>query len=476
MPGLITRYETALTGLQQGIREAQAELNHALMRRDVLIASINALSQELSGVYTSNAARMLDAKTLDLIQSQYNSIRQSLLTRAQVVARMAEDAFNFERDAEVNLIKDVYIDSDRKGYTAAETLLRLDGLDYIDLTGRTQKAMQISHAVSLRRHYPMSFLAFRIAGAARFTTALEEFDRWFPGTHLQWIKEIHVEINFDGNPAPLRGYLSNDGTSMVRFQDSSDQRKIDGVHVFAEPDADIAQLCFKRLQRRRHAETMAFPEFSSYLHRDRMRKLQTTERNFFEDVGLESTWTIELLPNQPYDLSKVTDVVLHFQYEAFFDANLKHVLERKRYAARREMCAMPVRQTLAEERRIVDFSHTVTFTAPVRRFEAPVVPRKIVNVGFVVKPKAASRLDGAAGLEVSYDGSSPIPLVTDETGLVATASEHPAGTGLAALEAMAHGKSVDKVWSIKITALPGDRSTDGIDEIFLLLNYEYTTQ
>jgi hypothetical protein len=88
-------------GLQAAIADNQAELSHALARRDILIANINALSQQLEEVYQSNASRTLDAKTLDLIQAQYNSLRQSLLTRAQAVARLAESSFNFERDADM---------------------------------------------------------------------------------------------------------------------------------------------------------------------------------------------------------------------------------------------------------------------------------------------------------------------------------------------------------------------------------------
>ena len=382
-------FRTAQRGLGQSITENQGELTHAFAIRDILIARINVLQGELTEVNESIAARVLNAKTLDLIQAQYNGIRQSLLTRAQAVAALAQDAFNFERDAELCLIRDAYFDKDRKDYTAAETLLRdLDGLDYVDLTGRTQKAMQLSHTVSLRKHYPVSFLTLRLSGGARFTTELREFDRWFPGTHQQRIKEIRVEVLSEGKPVPVRGYLSNDGVSMVRFQDSGNKRPVDDLHVFAEPDADVAQLCYKRLQRRRHVDTMAFPEFSSYLHEVRMKKLQDRERNFFENVGLESTWIIELLPDQPIDFSKLTDVLVHFQYEALFDDNLKRLLEKKRYTDRRETSAIPIRQSLAEEGKSADFSGTVSFTAPVHRFEAPALARKIVNVGFIVKPIA----------------------------------------------------------------------------------------
>ena len=472
----VARYDTALSGLRQGIKEVEAELTYALVRRDILIANINALAEELSEVYQSNAARVLDAKTLNLIQAQYNGIRQSLLTRAQAVAKMAQDSFNFERDTELNLIRDAYLDKDRKDYSAAETLLRdLDGLDYVDITGRTQKAMQLSHTVSLRKHYPVSFMTLRLTGGARFTTELKEFDRWFPGTHQQRIKEIKVEVMIEGRSAPVRGYLSNDGVSMVRFQDSSNKYPVDNVHVFPEPDADIAQLCYKRLQRRRHVDTMAFPDFGSYLHEDRMKKLQDRERNFFENVGLESTWVIEFLPDQPFDLSKITDLLIHFQYEALFDENLKRLLEKKRYSGRREMSAIPIRQSLADSGKTADFSGTVSFIVPVQRLEAPAIERQIVNVGFFIKSKQQPHLNGPAELEVSYDGAAPIHVVTNDVGIVATATDHPEGTGLAELEEMVLGKNIDKSWTLKIDALPDGLSADAVDEVFLLLNYEYAS-
>jgi hypothetical protein len=176
---------TALSGLRKGIEENKAELNYQLATRDALIANINSLTAELQVINASNQSRLLNATTLNAIQTQYNSIRQSLLTRAQTVAKLAEDAFNFERDSKVHLIKDAYFDEDKKGYTAVETLLRdLDGLDYIDITGRTQKAMQLSHVVSLRKHYPISFPSIWAAGRARFMTTMKDFDRWFPGTYL----------------------------------------------------------------------------------------------------------------------------------------------------------------------------------------------------------------------------------------------------------------------------------------------------
>jgi Tc toxin complex TcA C-terminal TcB-binding domain len=253
-----------IAGVRGAIAETEAELHHALITRDILIASINALADQLEQAYQSNAARVLDAKTLDAIQAQYNTLRQSLLTRAHAVAKLAESAFNFERDTEARLIRDAYYDPGLKGYTAAETLLHdLSGLDHVDLTGRTRKAMQLSQMVSLRKHNPLSFLALANARTGRFTTALADFDRWYPGTYLQRIKEVRVEVLVDGEPVPARGYISNDGVSLVRFADPDNRRPVDNTRIFDEPDEDLAKLCYKRLQRRRHVDTMAYSSRSS---------------------------------------------------------------------------------------------------------------------------------------------------------------------------------------------------------------------
>jgi hypothetical protein len=387
--------KASLTGVQAAISDSQAELQHALATRDILIASINALTQELDAAYQSNAARLLDAKTLDAIQAQYNRLRQSLLTRAQAVAKLAQNAFNFERDAEVSLIKDAYYDQNLKGYSGAESLLYdLGGLDHIDLTGRTQKAIQLSQMVSLRRHSPVSFLALAATRVGRFTTALDDFDRWYPGTYLQRIKEVRVEVLVDDVVVPARGYLSNDGVSLVRFADTNDARPVDDIQVFAEPDADIARLCYKRLQRRRHVDTMAFPAFESDLYDRRMGRLQDRERNFFENVGLESTWLIELLPGQPFDLSRITDVRIWFQYEALFDENLQRIIESKRYAGRLEMAAVPIGRTIRDAGGTVDFSASLDFKTTRSLFDAPAIDKKIVDAGFAVRFKGGQLREG----------------------------------------------------------------------------------
>jgi hypothetical protein len=325
----------------------------------------------------------------------------------------------------------------------------------------------------LRKHSPLSFLALATTGGARFTTALADFDRWYPGTYLQRVKEVRVEVLVDNVPTPVRGYLSNDGVSLVRFADTGGKRPVDDAQVFAEPDEDIAELCYKRLQRRRHIDTMAFPEFGSYLHEERMRQLQARERNFFENVGLESTWTIEILPNQPIDLVRITDVRVWFHFEALFDENLKRVVEKKRFAGRSEMTAVPIARTIAAAGGTPDFAAPVAFRTTCALFDAPAVEKTIVNTGLAVRLKEG-RLPGAGiPLEVALGDATPVSVTTDDNGIVATAPEFPTGAGLTELAAMTEGKSVEAGWTVRITTLPTGLSLADVDDVFLLLQCEY---
>jgi hypothetical protein len=206
-----------------------------------------------------------------------------------------------------------------------------------------------------------------------------------------------------------------------------------------------------------------------------MRKLQDRERNFFENVGLESTWCVELLPDQPFDLARISDVRVWFQYEALFDENLKLVLEPKRYAGRREMAALPLGRLLREGGEAADFSAGVTYKMTRALLEGPALEKTIVDAGFAVRLKDGRSLDGVAGLEVYFEAAAPATLTTNDIGVVATAPDHPAGTGLAELAAMVQGNSVEGTWTVRLVSLPQGVGTEDVDEVFLLLNCEYVS-
>jgi hypothetical protein len=318
----------------------------------------------------------------------------------------------------------------------------------------------------------MSFAALKFGGGAVFRTKMEDFDRWYPGTYLQRLKEVRVEAVFDGKVVPIQGYLSNFGTSWVRFRDPANKAPIDGEQIIADPNAEIVKICYKRLRRLRHNETMSFPVFESPIADDRFRKIQDRERNVFENVGLETTWKIEFLPDQPYDLSLLSDVRVTFQYEALFDETLKKVVEGQRFLARRDSAFVSLKNLVEGKGGVFDPA-ALEIELDRTHFQFPQIDKVIRNIGFIVMPKNRNPLTGPATLDVSFQEQAAIQLTTDDKGTVATGKTRHTGTNPEDLGAMCHGKSVEGKWSVVLSGLPPSFTAADIQDVLLIVNYEY---
>lgn len=470
-------FQTAQSALQAALSDNQAELHHALLQRDTIVASLASLQDTYDEAVTANQARVLNAATLSRILGVLDSVRSTAILRAHSLARLAQDAYNAENDVQINVVAashSDYLDQDARGYTAAAVLQRdLEGLEHIRLTGRTRKQMQLSQVVSLSKHYPSSFAAILTSGYARFATRLSDFDRWFPGTYMHRLKEVRVEVLVDDKPQPIRGYLSNDGVSFVRFADHGNKVPIDNRDVLAEPDTDLRKLCYKRRRRHHAVETMAFPSSDSFLYEARATELQCQERNFFEGCGLESTWQLEFTPEQELEYARITEVKVYFQFEALFDPALKSVVEAKRYQNRNETALISVRKLLEGRGKTVDFSQPLVADISSFMFEAPSVEKMIREVGMVLRPKQAPLLSGVAKLRLNFQNQAAVEVETNDQGIVATDQTFPAGNNTSALRGLIQGKSAIGSWMMQILSLPAGIKMDDIDDVLLMIPYTF---
>jgi hypothetical protein len=478
-------FRSAHQALKTALSDYTAELNYTLLQRDAVIATLASLQYTYDEAMLANQARVLNATTLSHILGVLDSVRSSTVLRAHALARMAQDAYNAETDSQVNVVARShadYLDQDARGYTAAAVLQRdLDAVEHIRITSRTRKSLQVSQGVSLRKHYPSAFGALLLAGHARFSTKIAEFDRWYPGLYMQRLLEVQVEVLVGDVVTPIRGYLTNDGASLVRFADHGNKIMVDGRNIFDEPDPALRQLCYKRRRRHHSVDTMAFPQHASHLADARATELQRQERNFFEGCGLETTWHLELMPDQQLDTAQISDVRIHFQFEALFDAALKQVVEKQRYQDRTETALLSVRELALRQGQgqpaagagAIDFGQPVRITVNAFQFEAPHLDKPLVDVGIMLRLKNAPLLDGEATLRVGFDGAAPVAIVTNAQGIVATSAAAAAGTNTAALQGMVSGKNVVGAWTIEIASLPAGVQAADIDDILLMLRYTF---
>jgi hypothetical protein len=138
------------------------------------------------------------------------------------------------------------------------------------------------------------------------------------------------------------------------------------------------------------------------------------------------------------------------------------------------MAALPITKTIRDAGGTPDLSAPLIFKTTRAVFDAPVVDKKILDAGLAVKRKGGEALGGPATLDVAFAGVPAVVLTTNDAGIVASAPDHSAGSGLPQLAAMVQDKSVDGEWTVRLQALPAGLGGDDIDEIFLLLHCEYS--
>lgn len=470
-------FQSAHAALKSALDDYTAELHHTLLQRDAVIADLASLQYSYDEAMLANQARVLNATTLSHVLGVLDSVRNSTVMRAHAIAHMAQDAYNAETDSQINVVAashSDYLDQDGRGYTAAAAMQRdLDGIEHIRVTSRTRKPLQLTQSVSLRKHYPSAFGAILLGGHGRFATRIAEFDRWYPGMYMQRLREVRVEVLVDGVSTPIRGYLSNGGTSLVRFPDHGNTTLVDGRDVLNEPDQALRQLCYKRRRRQHAIETMAFPAFASALYDARSTATQREERNVFEGCGLETTWHLELMPDQQLDYARISDVRIDFQYEALYDPALRQVVEAQRYTDRTETALLSLRELLRQQGKTADFSAPVEVEVSAFAFEAPHIDKPLLDVGIMVRHRAAPLLEGKATLDIDLDGAGAVTVTTNDKGIVATSPGQPAGENTAALQALIANRNAAGRWSVAITALPDGVVAQDIDDVLLMLRYRF---
>jgi hypothetical protein len=474
-------FSQALSEIRRGRRSLEDELETALAERDVTQAEVAALEYKLQAAIEANAARHLNAKTTAAIINTYEETRQHVLAQATALANDMETSYRFESgeswritgDRADRLIARSYEAPEGKGYGAREKLLKdVEALEFLRLTGRTAKSTELTQVVSLRRHYPATLVAFKLGAKATFTISQSRFDDWYPGTYQHRIREVHVEVLVDGAPASVRGYLNSYGASHVRFRDPDDDVPIDGSAILVEPDADIRRLCFKRAAQLGVHDTMAFPELRSVRADARATERQTIERNAFEGLGLGSTFTIELLPDQAVDVDRITDVLVHIHVEAEFDAQLQRVLETKRFTQRTHVAQLSARKLCEQQGRPFS-TEQIRFDLPSTSLPYPHRAKEIRQLALMITPRHGVTITGATEISVGLGDNSPITVETDDSGRAACGTTRHAGPSGAEILAGFAGKDPAGSWHLAIESLPPGVAGEDVGDVLMFIRYGF---
>jgi tetratricopeptide (TPR) repeat protein len=298
--------EMAVAGSQ-----AKAELNVAKARAAAARAGVAVAQVRTAGArqnlaafdnqfFTPEVWRRMGDTMLHLYHRYFN-----MALRA---ARLMQQAYNFETDQALHMIKTDYAVNEVKGLLGADVLMAdIQGFTYNLITSAVGKPQPVRQTISLAERYGFIFEnQFRRTGIMEFETDIDDFDAVYPGTYAGRIESVEVEVLGIVPAIGISGTLTNNGISAYRTPAS----------LWVDPAGTGLKY---RVQSR---ETLVlsdyFPRQDALLvpHDARMTKI-------FQGAGLASTWRLELPKAiNDIDYGALTDVRLTFYYKVRFDPDL----------------------------------------------------------------------------------------------------------------------------------------------------------
>ncbi|WP_375772132.1 hypothetical protein NR798_15010 [Archangium gephyra] len=444
--------------------QAQAELAAARARNSAARAA-KAVAQ-LRATHAAQNLAAFDAQTFtpDVWHQMGDAmwrLYQRYFRMALRTARLMQQAYNFETDQSLHLIKGDYSGNEVRGLLGADLLMAdIQSFTYDLITQTAGKPQPIRQTLSLAQRYPFAFEnQLRTTGAMDFETRIEDFDSLYPGTYAGRLEAVEVEVDGIVPVTGLSGTLTNAGISAYRTPSS----------VVMDPASRGLKF---RIQPK---ETLVLSDYSA--RQDALLVTPDTRmRRVMQGAGLVSTWRLEF-PKEVNDLDygALTDVRITFYYKARFDPGLVAKV-------RAELAALPAvneRQRGLPLRWIYPdaFFHfqdtgTLRLTLEKQDFAFNETNPVLTHIGLVVATDGSVPRSGIT-FSLATPGHAAVSAVTGADGFINSEGSSPwaplaSGTAL--------GDYVLQVTAEDNPALvqDGKLKLDGLVNVALLLGYRFT--
>jgi multidrug efflux pump subunit AcrA (membrane-fusion protein) len=399
------------TEMQQAATQAQAQLTAANAQVTAEQANLAVAQLTANGAAQTLAVFDADRFTPQVWTSMGNylqTIYERYLDMALRAARLMQQAYNFENDATLAVIKTWYpgvVD----GLLAADALLA-DVESFTDdlITTKRGKKQYVKQSISLASRYGYVFESqLRKTGTMTFETTLDDFDSAYPGTYQGRIQRVTVDVRGIVPPTGVSGTLANNGISLYRLP------------------SDVATPAIPSKVRIQSAESLVISDYTSMTD-GVIDSTSGGQSGIFEGAGIASSWTLNLPKAiNDIDYGTLTDVVLTFLYEARFDAQLvapvlAQLASRPGYYTR-EM-TLPLAWTYPDLFYGFVSTGTLTLNLDASDFATNQTNPTIGAIGLLVSLKPGGPPANGITIGLSAPGKAAANGVTDATGSISSQS------------------------------------------------------
>lgn len=232
---------------------------------------------------------------------------------ALAVARLAEQAFRFERPGDNTVFVGGEWDAGRSGLLAGERLnLALQRMERRFMETNARSA-EINQSFSLGQLDPQALIALKEVGQCEFALPELLFDLFYPGQYRRRVRAVRLTI-----PC-VTGPYTNVSAKLTLLSSQIRQNAVLGATNLLEvPMKGTTTVATSTAQGDAGVFELSFRD-ERYLP--------------FEGAGAISTWRLELPAHfRPFDYQTINDVILNVSYTAEEDGGLRAEVESKNAA------------------------------------------------------------------------------------------------------------------------------------------------
>jgi len=297
--------------VQNELKQAEKSLVAAEIKRDILIESEKIHEKNIE--HNSDVMEFYGEKFSNLglytwLSTTMQRLFKEAYNNANAIAKLAEQAYQFERDDSTKFLDGNYFETPRAGLLAGERLfMGLQAMErrYLETNYRKN---EIDQAFSITQLDPAALLLLKQTGTCEFSIPEVFFDLFYPGQFRRKIQSVRLTIpsvtgpytNVSANLSLVKSEIrmeANLGDSELKEVPKSRTSNI--ATSTAQNDAGVFQLNFN--------DNRYMP---------------------FEGAGAISTWKLSLPKNfRQFDYNTINDVSIHISYTAEYDELFRDTVE-----------------------------------------------------------------------------------------------------------------------------------------------------
>ena len=327
-----------LDNLTLAVNEARqraqiAQQGIAIAATDLLVAGLQRQATLLRHQFALQNLQFMRSQTLNTEQwyrmaGAIRSVGDSYLRYAIQTAFLAQQAYNFESDRRVSVIRFDYDLSGVGAMLAADFLLRdLDTLEQDLVASQQTRLQQVRFVLSMAREFPETLRTLGETGEVTLSMRLEQLERHFPGLVNLRISGVDLLPIALMDPTRFSVGLTHLGTGMIRLRSQPGESPLNSTDLSAS--GDWLPNASPSWPVKVHVSGPETEVFTGLSHQEAASASAITanERRAFEGLPGASSWKIEMsIKENRVVPGTLADVLITFTLSGYYDPALKEAV------------------------------------------------------------------------------------------------------------------------------------------------------